>query len=500
MLEIITDEQLAENGVVSAPDKLVGDPEENKKIFDRLIVGVLAPHINRIVEAYNKLESDLKNHVDIDPSSVRDNNVSVTEAVKAALELEGVNPTVKDALLALERLAGLKPEVAQLLSLEASATQNDAIEFLAKHCKMESGTLDMLGLHRGATIDDVVERLWGTILNPGGQAYILIRGTYAETDRPAKGLRFSGGISGELGADGTYFSSCSAGEITISFERCLGSAPIEDISVAVEGGAITTVDVVLEKDDSLVAIDRSGDYFVGENAARAKVLAVGGGGSGGTVGYIVNSNSYKMGAASGGNGGYIEETELDLTDYVGRRLTVLIGAGGDGKVRTSDYSWNGTPGGETSITSPEGAVLVRASGGEGGKGVYAAGEDGSDRSFTITAENDGADRQGKGVGGYVRRDGKNISYAYGFTGEENADGIFVFDNSDGIAVGAGGCARIVYTEKASGVSTRVYKSDAGAADAGVDGTGAGGGANIESDSTVAVLRGGSGAVYVQVVS
>ena len=130
MLDIITEQELAENGVVSAPDKLTGDPEENKRVFDRLITAVLAPHINRVVRAYNELETALRDHIDIDPTSVRDNNVSVTEEVITALELEGLNPTVKDALLAQNEnmgelgtvLHGLIGERAQIVHGEVTGS------------------------------------------------------------------------------------------------------------------------------------------------------------------------------------------------------------------------------------------------------------------------------------------------------------------------------------------------------------------------------------------
>lgn len=102
MLDIISEQELAENGVVSAPDKLTGDPEENKKIFDRLITAVLAPHINRVVMALNELEEALRTHVDVDPDGLLDGNIAVTASVVEKLGLEGINPTVRDALVKLD--------------------------------------------------------------------------------------------------------------------------------------------------------------------------------------------------------------------------------------------------------------------------------------------------------------------------------------------------------------------------------------------------------------
>ena len=115
MLENITEQELAENGVASAPDHLTGKAADNKKLFDKLITAIIAPHLNRAIDALNKLELDmgeadealrqaLRDHIDIDPTSVRDNNVSVTQEVIRLLELEGANPTVKDALLRVPEL------------------------------------------------------------------------------------------------------------------------------------------------------------------------------------------------------------------------------------------------------------------------------------------------------------------------------------------------------------------------------------------------------------
>ena len=98
--------------------------EELKAMFDKAPLA-LQKFINEVlVTTVNRLITDFSNHIDIDPSSVRDSNVSVTEEVKAALELEGLNPTVKDALLELKKadttldtvLRGLIGERAQIVS------------------------------------------------------------------------------------------------------------------------------------------------------------------------------------------------------------------------------------------------------------------------------------------------------------------------------------------------------------------------------------------------
>ena len=53
MLEKITAEQLVAKGVVSAPDKLKGNPKDNKYIFDGLVAEVVAPIVNACIDTVN---------------------------------------------------------------------------------------------------------------------------------------------------------------------------------------------------------------------------------------------------------------------------------------------------------------------------------------------------------------------------------------------------------------------------------------------------------------
>lgn len=110
MLKQITEQELAENGVVSAPDHLTGNPADVKAIFDRLVTHVVAKVVNEIIEAHNTLETDtnrrinemaedLKNHVDVDPSALKAENVAIASALVEKYGLtELLAATVHDAL------------------------------------------------------------------------------------------------------------------------------------------------------------------------------------------------------------------------------------------------------------------------------------------------------------------------------------------------------------------------------------------------------------------
>lgn len=54
-LNEVTEEELAEQGVVSAPNILNGTPTENKRMFDRLVAHLIAPKVNEVVRRANTL-------------------------------------------------------------------------------------------------------------------------------------------------------------------------------------------------------------------------------------------------------------------------------------------------------------------------------------------------------------------------------------------------------------------------------------------------------------
>lgn len=54
-VQLITAEKIAEFGVVAAPDRLTGKPQENKAIFDRLVREYLARVVNELIQYTNTL-------------------------------------------------------------------------------------------------------------------------------------------------------------------------------------------------------------------------------------------------------------------------------------------------------------------------------------------------------------------------------------------------------------------------------------------------------------
>lgn len=486
--------------------------EELKERFDRAPLA-LQKYINEVlVQAINGLDVDvgalaeqLKNHVDIDPNNLTAENIGLLRELADKYGLtDKLAPTVHDALEVLEVLVNLGPETAQMLGLEPTATQDDAIRAIAAHTKMAPATMSLLGLDDEAPLTDVVKRLWDALLRvEGGSAFFCINARYASTGRPAKGLKFTGSYSGTIGEDGTYFGACTSGEtLTFDFDPCIGYKPIESVSVVADWTKVVTVDVVLEKDDAeLYSITESGDYFVGEDVTHIQVCAVGGGGSGGETDVVqANQSYYNLGAASGGSGGQVSDAEVDLSQYVGRRITVMIGAGGSGSKKVSEKSFTGNPGGESSVTTPDGEVLVRAAGGEGGKGAHRHGDRSYSEPCTITASHDEPDRQGCGVGATVTRNAPG-SYSHSFFGVDLSAGVPVFgDNSIVVGAGGGACVECTETGAASPVNKTV-KSATGVQGAGTNGTGEGGSGSANAGTYGGNgFAGGSGAVYFKVVT
>ena len=54
----ITPEQIAEKGVIAAPDTLTGTPNENKSVFDRLASEIIVPSVNSAIEMLGDVEDD----------------------------------------------------------------------------------------------------------------------------------------------------------------------------------------------------------------------------------------------------------------------------------------------------------------------------------------------------------------------------------------------------------------------------------------------------------
>ena len=96
MIEKITAEQLLASGVVSAPDKLVGRPADNKAVFDRLVAELVAPKLNEVIDVENEVLTNEEGRVEAEQGRVEAENARV-EAEESRETAEEERETAEQA-------------------------------------------------------------------------------------------------------------------------------------------------------------------------------------------------------------------------------------------------------------------------------------------------------------------------------------------------------------------------------------------------------------------
>lgn len=108
-LEHITAEQIAQYGVVAAPDKLTGRPAQNKAIFDRLVRELVADVVNDIIDEANNLTAAETPRAEAEATRVAAESARVTaEQGRASAETgreqaEAARRTAEQARVAAEQ-------------------------------------------------------------------------------------------------------------------------------------------------------------------------------------------------------------------------------------------------------------------------------------------------------------------------------------------------------------------------------------------------------------
>ena len=140
-------------------------------------------------------------------------------------------------------------------------------------------------------------------------------------------------------------------------------------TIAVTGGEITYEGAseakTLPNGDVILVftnVDSEGSFSIPANmSAKARILAVGGGGAGGST---PREDTLGRGAAGGGGAGGVSDREIVLSNGV---YTVEVGEGGK-RVQTIVQSWTGDNGGNTNLKIG-GMPVASAKGGGGGGSV-----------------------------------------------------------------------------------------------------------------------------------
>jgi len=152
MLPKITQEQMEQYGVVSAPDELKGRPEDTKAVFDRLVRELLAVVVNDVIDAHNKLDEDANARIDgvvEELKKVSEINVENLGANNIALDKKG-----EDTLAQAYGLTSLVPTVYEALA--KLGVLGNRVDYLANpDTFLKESTSALFGLSGAAVPDDV---------------------------------------------------------------------------------------------------------------------------------------------------------------------------------------------------------------------------------------------------------------------------------------------------------------------------------------------------------
>lgn len=127
----ITDQQIAEKGVVAAPDMLTGTAQENKGVFDRLVRETVAPAFNNVLDALED-ENEQRNADEATRQTQEAARVAAEEqraAAEAARQTaEAARQTAEEQRAAAEtaradETAGIAQQAAQAATLATAAKQ-----------------------------------------------------------------------------------------------------------------------------------------------------------------------------------------------------------------------------------------------------------------------------------------------------------------------------------------------------------------------------------------
>lgn len=245
------------------------------------------------------------------------------------------------------------------------------------------------------TVDEAFEQL-STPQAGTGALYVCCKD---EAGEPVSGCVVQ--IGEELavtGASGAVKYFLAPGTYSVSIRSPIDyGAEAQTLSVTVPVSQVVGVDVTIaDKSDGTNAVEYTDSIVAAFSGRVTKVDAfgVGGGGGGGAAVNVNDTVIYRNTAAIGGAGGYTD-TALDLDKS--NILQIVVGSGGVGHTLTTETTSAGTKGGDTSITTPDGTVILSAPGGEGGKAVSSAsavganGGSGSGAVNSSIAGNSGSD-------------------------------------------------------------------------------------------------------------
>lgn len=307
----LTDDAISTNGVEAAPDKLAGTPQENKKVFDRLIRAVVKDIINGLAE-----------QIGTDVARFDSGEGKISAETAAALELnEGA--TLNDALVRLKNMAasggiptaefvavskataeayGLEGDVTvdMVLQVIVDAITEAAAKSYTKEETLSSSTKGILGLAEDAVPDDAFMALkrWVPLAeyNVAGAYTFTVPEDVDELGVLVLGGGGSGGVAFLKGTStngNTYYGAATGGCSGAIVQKVLSKAKGEfssgaELAVVVGAGGVGVTKTTGVNGGSGVSAGNAGG-----SSSFAGITAIGGGGGKG----FINSNP----TGAGGN-------------------------------------------------------------------------------------------------------------------------------------------------------------------------------------------------------
>ena len=354
----ITDEDVAQNGVIAAPDRLTGTAAQNKAVFDRLIR-------DAVKEKYNAMLTAVEAHLVWEPYDEEKTYAPGNKVVYngssylCTEECTGVPPTVAASwlLVAARGTDGTGAGDMRAEFYDPQGIETDVFAYVdgrtariedtyTKTEALSDATRGLLGLPDTAAPDDA----FLAVLMAAKESCIVklqvtVDGSPAIAGVAIEGIRSADGSTPVYtDASGLVVGLADTADTTIKSRDYL-DLPGVSMEISTPIGSIVDATLALSVSESGEAeVVTSGDYYFSPYVSDYDVCAVGGGGNGGYAGSLGQAKGYGGG---GGGGGFVENV-YGIVSSGNQPLEVAIAGYGSG--------------GETSV----GDVVTAKGGGKGG--------------------------------------------------------------------------------------------------------------------------------------
>lgn len=203
-LEKITEAQLAEKGVSSAPDVLSGTPAQNKAIFDRLVTEIIAIYYNNLVDALEEMgvESTVLLPTSAGFKYIR---LNADRMLEVSEDGEGWSATGSSGHLILDKDGNTVPQRSRMQFMNGTVTDENGVTVITG-VKGDTGERGERG-EKGETGDTGPTGKTGPVIVPSVDANGVMSFTIQDTAIAPQSVSVRGpqgpqGVQGAQGAQG----------------------------------------------------------------------------------------------------------------------------------------------------------------------------------------------------------------------------------------------------------------------------------------------------------